>query len=91
MPWTKLKNVILVILAAANLFLFILVAGPAIQSRRIAGEARAETLRFLQSRGVLVAEEAVPQAMELPPQRLKKLVFPHPTVGEIIREAMFKI
>ncbi len=28
---------------------------------------------------------------ELPPQRLKKLVFPHPTVGEIIREAMFKI
>ena len=28
---------------------------------------------------------------ELPPQRLKKLVFPHPTVGEIIREVMFKI
>ena len=28
---------------------------------------------------------------ELPPQRLKKLFFPHPTVGEIIREAMFKI
>lgn len=28
---------------------------------------------------------------ELPPQRLKKLVFPHPTVSEIIREAMFKI
>lgn len=28
---------------------------------------------------------------ELPPRRLKKLVFPHPTVGEIIREAMFKI
>ena len=27
----------------------------------------------------------------LPPERLKKLVFPHPTVGEIIREAMFKI
>ena len=28
---------------------------------------------------------------ELPPQRLKKLVFPHPTVGEIIREAIFSI
>ena len=72
MPWTKLKNVILVILAAANLFLFILVAGPAIQSRRIAGEARAEALRFLQSRGVQVAEDAVPQAMGLPPQRLER-------------------
>jgi len=28
---------------------------------------------------------------ELPPERLKKLVFPHPTVSEIIREALFKI
>ena len=28
---------------------------------------------------------------ELPPQRLKKLVFPHPTVAEIIREAIFQI
>ena len=28
---------------------------------------------------------------ELTPQRLQKLVFPHPTVSEIIREALFKI
>ena len=28
---------------------------------------------------------------ELPPERLKKLVFPHPTVGEAIREAIFQI
>ena len=28
---------------------------------------------------------------ELPPQRLKKLVFPHPTVSEMLREALFKI
>lgn len=28
---------------------------------------------------------------ELPPQRLKKLVFPHPTVAEVIREAIFQI
>lgn len=28
---------------------------------------------------------------ELPPTQLKKLVFPHPTVGETIREALFKI
>lgn len=27
---------------------------------------------------------------ELPPERLKKLVFPHPTVGEAIREAIFQ-
>ncbi len=28
---------------------------------------------------------------ELPPERLKKFVFPHPTVCEIIREALFKL
>ena len=28
---------------------------------------------------------------QLPPQRLQKLVFPHPTVAEIIREAIFHI
>lgn len=28
---------------------------------------------------------------ELPPERLKKLVFPHPSVGEAIRDALFQI
>ena len=28
---------------------------------------------------------------ELTPNRLQKMVFPHPTVGEIIREALFQI
>ncbi len=28
---------------------------------------------------------------ELPPERLKKLVFPHPTVGEVIKEALFQV
>ena len=28
---------------------------------------------------------------ELPLEQLKKLVFPHPTVSEIIREALFKL
>ena len=27
---------------------------------------------------------------ELPPERLKKFVFPHPTVGEVIKEALFR-
>ena len=28
---------------------------------------------------------------QLPPQRLKQFVFPHPTVGEVIREGLFQI
>lgn len=39
----------------------------------------------------IIMTAAIMVDTELPPQRLKKLVFPHPTVGEIIREAMFKI
>lgn len=28
---------------------------------------------------------------ELPPERIKQFVFPHPTVCEVIREAIFKL
>ena len=45
--------------------------------------------------GSYASELILPAAMmvdtQLPPQRLKKFVFPHPTVGEVIREAIFKI
>ena len=28
---------------------------------------------------------------QLPPEQLKKLVFPHPTVGEVLKEALFRV
>ena len=39
----------------------------------------------------LILSAAMMVDTQLPPERLKKFVFPHPTVGEVIREAIFKI
>lgn len=72
MPWTKLKNIILVILVITNLCLLALVAGPAFQSRRLLDQAREEAIRFLQNRGVQVEQSVIPQSMELPPQTVER-------------------
>lgn len=72
MPWTKLKNIILAILLLTNVCLLSLVAGPAIQSKRQLSQAREEAIRFLQSRGVQVEENVIPQSMELTPQVLER-------------------
>ena len=63
MPWTKLKNIILAILAVTNLSLLLLVGGQALQSGRQASQAREDAIRFLRSRGVEVEDRTIPQTM----------------------------
>jgi len=72
MPWSKLKNIILVILAITNLALLVLVGGQAIQGSRLRTRAREDAIQFLRSRGVEVEENAVPQSMDLPPQTAER-------------------
>ena len=72
MPWTKLKNIVLVILAVTNLCLLCIVGGPAIQSRRLLSQAREDAIRFLQNRGVQVEEATVPRSIDLLPLRLER-------------------
>lgn len=72
MPWTKLKNIILVILVLTNVCLLSLVAGPAIQSRRQLSQAREEAIRFLRGRGMQVEEDKIPRSMELTPKVLER-------------------
>ena len=72
MPWTKLKNIILVILALTNLSLLFLVAGPALQGRQRIDQAWEEAIRFLRNRGVQVEEGIVPRSMDLPPLKLER-------------------
>ncbi len=67
MPWSKLKNIILAILAATNLCLLLLVAGQALQSGRMRVQARENAILFLQSRGVEVDESIIPLSMDLLP------------------------
>lgn len=72
MPWSKMKNIILVILAVTNLALLALVGGNAIQGRRLLSQAREQSIQFLRNRGVEVDESAVPQSMELLPQTVER-------------------
>lgn len=72
MPWTKLKNIILAILAVTNLSLLLLVGGQALQSGRQASQAREDAIRFLRGRGVEVEDRTIPQTMELAPMTAQR-------------------
>lgn len=72
MPWSKMKNIILVILAVTNLALLALVGGNAIQGRRLLSRAREQSIQFLRNRGVEVDESVIPQSMELLPQTVER-------------------
>lgn len=72
MPWTKLKNIILVILIITNAALLVLVAGPVIQGSRVASRAREDAILLLQSRGVQVEERVVPETIALPPRTVER-------------------
>lgn len=72
MPWTKLKNIILIILLVTNLCLLLLVGGQALQGSRLRTQAREEAIQFLRNRGIQVEESVVPQAMGLRPQTAER-------------------
>ena len=69
---TKLKNIILAILAATNLCLLLLVGGQAIQGGRMEAQARESAIQFLRNQGVEVDESIIPQRMELEPQAVER-------------------
>lgn len=72
MPWSKIKNIVLVILVITNLALLVLVGGQSIQGSRLLSRAREDSIQFLRNRGVEVDEEIVPQSMELAPQTVER-------------------
>lgn len=72
MPWTKLKNIILLILVLTNLCLLALVGRQTVQSSRLQSQARENAILFLRERGVDVEDEIIPQRMELTPQMAER-------------------
>ena len=72
MPWTKLKNMILVILAVTNLCLLLLVASQAVRNGQMRVQARESAVQFLRNRGVEVDEDLIPQKMDLRPQAVER-------------------
>lgn len=72
MPWSKLKNIILMILALTNLCLLLSVLGQSVHTSRVRSQARDNAVRFLRDRGVQVEEELVPQTITLRPQTVER-------------------
>lgn len=72
MPWTKLKNIILLILALTNLFLLMMAASQEFQARRAREETWQEAVSFLARQGVQVDESIIPRSMELLPQTAQR-------------------
>lgn len=72
MPWTKLKNIILLILVLTNLFLLGLVVSQSLQNKRQDSQTREHTILFLSERGVEVKEETIPDSIDLLPQAAER-------------------
>ncbi|MEA4933349.1 MAG: hypothetical protein VB071_07195 [Lawsonibacter sp.] len=72
MEWPKLKNIVLIILALTNLFLFIFVAGRDLQNSDYQRKARSDAIQFLVDRGITVTESQVPHKMDLAPQTVER-------------------
>lgn len=72
MPWTKLKNIILVILLITNLCLLSIVLSQDIQSRRQQERALESAVVYLRDRGVQVEDSQIPKTMELLPQVVER-------------------
>ncbi len=72
MAWSKLKTIILIILAATNLCLAAFVAHRAFLGGYAQVQARENAVAFLQEKGISVEEQAIPGGMELLPQTVTR-------------------
>ena len=66
MEWSKIKNIILLILLTLNLILLIIVGDQQYQSVQVAQNTRFQVLQLLSENGVSVSESVLPDAVSLP-------------------------
>ena len=67
MAWTKIKNIIILILLGTNLCLLGFTVGRWVYSRQLQGQAREDAIAFLAGRGIQLQQDQVPQEMLLKP------------------------
>lgn len=72
MEWSKLKNVILILLAATNLGLLSFVWSREWRQTQQLQQAREQAVEFLDSHGVEVSHDQIPEHMELLPQKAER-------------------
>ena len=67
MAWSKVKNIVILILLLMNLVLAGFSVNRMMQARQTQAQARAEAIAFLQSREIHLDESQIPREMELAP------------------------
>ena len=72
MEWSKLKNIVLLILLGTNLCLLVFVLQKELGSLREQQQTQANAVEFLAQRGIRVREEEVPSTRELLPQTVER-------------------
>ena len=72
MEWSKMKNMILMILVVTNLILLAFVLHRQYQTNRMQEQARSQAILFLAERGVRVEEDVVPGRISLQPQTAQR-------------------
>ncbi len=66
MEWSKLKNIILLILLATNVFLLLLVGSQEWNAAQNQSNARADAILVLEKNGIVMDKEALPKDLTLP-------------------------
>lgn len=72
MEWSKIKTIILLILAGTNLFLLAFALRQTMQASSAQREARQDAIAFLEKNGVTVEEDVVPREITLLPQQVER-------------------
>lgn len=72
MEWSKLKNIVLLLLVCVNVALLSFLLGGELQNRGIQNKARLEAIAFLEKKGVTAAEGAIPAEMDLRPKVVER-------------------
>jgi len=70
--WSKIKSIIILMLALTNLFLLGLVVQEERETRRLEREALENAAAFLGQRGIQIDQETVPRRMDLLPQQVDR-------------------
>lgn len=72
MEWSKIKNIVLLILLCLNLILLVIVGDQQYQSAQVAQNTRFQVIQTLSQNGITVSEEVLPQAISLPVLQIER-------------------
>lgn len=91
MEWSKIKNIIILMLVMTNLFLLGLVVQEEREARQLEREALENAVVFLSQRGIQIDQEIVPERMDLPSQQVERALEREQALAEALLGAPVQV